>query len=195
MTAQRTPSQRRHGDPARGGIDELARRARCGRRSMHGRVAICVVALFPILWGLSTSLKPRQGDPRVPAADCCRRAPTLEHYPLLFATGIHKYILNSAIVSAVDRRAVRAAGGARRLRAGALRVSRQGARAVRDRRRDEHSAAVADGADLHVPRPARPHQHARSGSCCSTPPTSCRSPSGCSTATSRPFRSSSSTRR
>lgn len=61
-------------------------------------VLVCLAALFPILWGLSTSLKPANAileyPPRLLPAP-----PTLEHYAQLFATGIHKYLVNSAIVS------------------------------------------------------------------------------------------------
>jgi len=64
-------------------------------------VAICAVALFPILWGLSTSLKPADGileyPPRLLPAPA-----TLEHYRSLIDTGIHRYILNSVIVSALS---------------------------------------------------------------------------------------------
>jgi len=63
-------------------------------------VAICVVALFPILWGLSTSLKPANAILEYPP-QLIPAAPTLEHYRQLLTTGIHKYILNSGIVSIV----------------------------------------------------------------------------------------------
>ena len=63
-------------------------------------VVICIVTLFPIVWGLSTSLKSPgsilEYPPRMIPAE-----PTLVHYRQLFATGIEKYILNSAIVSAI----------------------------------------------------------------------------------------------
>lgn len=61
---------------------------------------ICLAALFPILWGLSTSLKPAdqilEYPPRVIPTE-----PTLDHYRSLFRTGILQYVLNSVIVSAL----------------------------------------------------------------------------------------------
>ena len=59
---------------------------------------VCAAALFPILWGLSTSLKPASGILEYPP-QLLPAPPTLEHYAQLFTTGIHKYIVNSAIVS------------------------------------------------------------------------------------------------
>jgi ABC-type glycerol-3-phosphate transport system permease component len=59
---------------------------------------ICFVALFPIFWGLSTSLKPANAILEYPP-QLIPSSPSLEHYQQLFATGIHKYILNSALVS------------------------------------------------------------------------------------------------
>ncbi|MBK9703157.1 MAG: carbohydrate ABC transporter permease [Betaproteobacteria bacterium] len=56
------------------------------------------VALFPIFWGLSTSLKPANAILEYPP-QLIPSSPSLEHYQQLFATGIHKYILNSALVS------------------------------------------------------------------------------------------------
>lgn len=61
---------------------------------------ICVVALFPIFWGLSTSLKSPTAILEYPP-QFLPAEPTLEHYRQLFTTGIQKYILNSAMVSAV----------------------------------------------------------------------------------------------
>jgi len=60
---------------------------------------ICIVALFPIFWGLSTSLKPANAILEYPP-QIIPATPTLEHYRQLFTTGIHRYIVNSAIVSA-----------------------------------------------------------------------------------------------
>lgn len=61
---------------------------------------VAVVALFPIVWGLSTSLKPAnrilEYPPRV-----IPDPPTLEHYATLLATGITRYLLNSALISAL----------------------------------------------------------------------------------------------
>jgi len=61
-------------------------------------VVICIVALFPIFWGLSTSLKPASDILEYPPK-LIPTAPTLEHYRQLFSTGILKYIVNSTIVS------------------------------------------------------------------------------------------------
>ena len=60
---------------------------------------ICLFALFPILWGLSTSLKPADRILAFPP-EFLPSQPTLEHYWLLVKTGIHGPIANSAIVSA-----------------------------------------------------------------------------------------------
>ena len=92
-------------------------------------VLVCGAALFPILWGLSTSLKPANLILEYPPK-LLPTSPTLEHYALLFSTGIHKYLLNSAIVSAFTVALCVLIGRARRLCARALRVPRQGARAV-----------------------------------------------------------------
>ena len=62
-------------------------------------LVVCVAALFPILWGLSTSLKPANRILEYPPA-LVPQSPTLEHYVQLFTTGIQKYLWNSAIVSA-----------------------------------------------------------------------------------------------
>lgn len=64
-------------------------------------VLIAAFALGPILWGLSTSLKPPQAILAYPP-EFLPAQPTLEHYALLFRTGIHRYVLNSAIVSALS---------------------------------------------------------------------------------------------
>lgn len=56
------------------------------------------VALGPILWGLSTSLKPTQAILRYPP-QLFPDDPTLEHYRFLFETGIGRPILNSIVVS------------------------------------------------------------------------------------------------
>lgn len=56
------------------------------------------IALFPIVWGLSTSLKQTNRILEYPP----RLIPdpiSLEHYALLFATGIQRYVLNSTLVS------------------------------------------------------------------------------------------------
>ena len=62
-------------------------------------------ALFPILWGLSSSLKPTDRILAYPPRAACPTQPTLEHYARVFAATIAGYyIMNSAIVSAVDGR-------------------------------------------------------------------------------------------
>ncbi|WP_293863334.1 carbohydrate ABC transporter permease [uncultured Alsobacter sp.] len=80
-----------------------ARRWRSRRRTRRWAgwvidIAIAAVALGPILWGLSTSLKPAPDILAYPPEFIPSR-PTLEHYALLFRTGIHHFVLNSAIVS------------------------------------------------------------------------------------------------
>lgn len=60
---------------------------------------ICLFALFPVLWGLSTSLKPADRILAFPP-EFLPSQPTLEHYLLLLKTGIQGPIANSAIVSA-----------------------------------------------------------------------------------------------
>ena len=62
-------------------------------------VAIVLVALFPILWGVSTSLKAPDAVLRFPP-EIIPSEPTLENYALLFRTGIERYIWNSTLVSA-----------------------------------------------------------------------------------------------
>lgn len=80
-----------------------ARRRQRGRRvgSLAVDALIALAALGPILWGLSTSLKPAPAilayPPEIIPSD-----PTLEHYALLFRTGIHRFVLNSVIVSAIS---------------------------------------------------------------------------------------------
>ncbi len=75
------------------------------KRVLHRRLAnaaigfaICAVALFPILWGLSTSLKPANRILEYPP-ELIPSTPTLEHYFYLFETGITRPIVNSLIVS------------------------------------------------------------------------------------------------
>lgn len=62
-------------------------------------VLIALFALFPILWGLSTSLKSSDKIIAYPP-EIIPSEPTLEHYALLFKTGIHSFMLNSVLVSA-----------------------------------------------------------------------------------------------
>lgn len=59
---------------------------------------IIAVALFPLAWGLSTSLKPANEILRFPP-ELIPSSPTLENYALLFRTGIDRFMLNSALVS------------------------------------------------------------------------------------------------
>lgn len=75
------------------------RRAR-GRSLVNGliNIAIAVFALAPILWGLSTSLKPTPSILVYPP-QIIPSHPTLEHYRLLFQTDIQTPIINSVIVS------------------------------------------------------------------------------------------------
>lgn len=75
-------------------------RRRAVRRLVDAAInlAILAVALGPIVWGLSTSLKPTQAILRYPP-QLVPEAPTLEHYATLFRTGIARPILNSLLVS------------------------------------------------------------------------------------------------
>jgi len=70
------------------------------RRIVNGAItaAVCLVALFPILWGISTSLKPSDRILTFPP-EFLPTPPTLEHYALLLETGIHHPIVNSVLVS------------------------------------------------------------------------------------------------
>lgn len=70
------------------------------RQLAHGAITalIALVALFPILWGLSTSLRPAAELVAFPPT-LLPSQPTLEHYALLFRTGIERFVLNSLIVS------------------------------------------------------------------------------------------------
>ncbi|MBS7707315.1 carbohydrate ABC transporter permease [Chelatococcus asaccharovorans] len=67
------------------------------RRAIN--LAIALVALFPILWGLSTSFKTTPELATFPPT-LLPAHPTLEHYALLFRTGIERYMLNSVFLSA-----------------------------------------------------------------------------------------------
>ncbi|UFN47901.1 carbohydrate ABC transporter permease [Roseomonas sp. OT10] len=73
------------------------------RRRLH-RLAvnalICAFALFPILWGLSASLKSADRILEFPP-QLIPDAPTLQHYVRLFGEGAAYYILNSVLVSAL----------------------------------------------------------------------------------------------
>jgi len=77
-------------------------RARRRTRRLSGAAidaVIIVVALFPILWGLSTSLKAPETILRFPP-EFIPSEPTLQNYALLFRTGIERFMMNSVIVSA-----------------------------------------------------------------------------------------------
>lgn len=77
-------------------------RARRRSRRLTGLAVdslIALVALAPILWGLSTSLKPAPAILAYPP-EIVPLQPTLEHYSVLFRTGVHRFVLNSVIVSA-----------------------------------------------------------------------------------------------
>jgi multiple sugar transport system permease protein len=76
------------------------KRRRRLRRLAHGATSalIALVALFPILWGLSTSLKTAPDIVAFPPT-LLPPEPTLEHYALLFRTGIERYVFNSVVVS------------------------------------------------------------------------------------------------
>ncbi|MBL8701792.1 MAG: carbohydrate ABC transporter permease [Alphaproteobacteria bacterium] len=80
-----------------------ARRRQRGRRvaSLAVDALIALAALGPILWGLSTSLKPAPAILAYPP-EFIPSEPTLEHYALLFRTGIHRFVLNSIVVSAIS---------------------------------------------------------------------------------------------
>lgn len=76
------------------------------RRSMRRKVAtfvanlvIAVVALFPIVWGLSSSLKPSAQITEFPPRLIPREV-TLEHYQRIIGDSALYYIFNSALVSA-----------------------------------------------------------------------------------------------
>lgn len=76
-----------------------------GRRRTRRLVGVLVnaliigFALFPIAWGLSTSLKAPDAILRFPP-ELIPSEPTLQNYALLFRTGIERFMLNSALVSA-----------------------------------------------------------------------------------------------
>ena len=61
-------------------------------------LVIATVALSPILWGLSTSLKRPERILTYPP-QLIPDEPTLENYALLFRTGIQAFLLNSVVVS------------------------------------------------------------------------------------------------
>jgi len=76
-------------------------RSRRRSRRLGGLAIDLLIALFalaPIIWGLSTSLKPARDVLAYPP-QLLPSQPTLEHYALLLRTGIHHFIVNSALVS------------------------------------------------------------------------------------------------
>jgi multiple sugar transport system permease protein len=70
------------------------------RRLIDGAIVavVLVVALFPMMWGLSTSFKPAAAILQYPPEFIPAQL-TLEHYRTLVETGIGRNILNSVIVS------------------------------------------------------------------------------------------------
>lgn len=87
------------------------RRRRRARRLINAtiNVLIAVFALFPIIWGVSTSLKPPEAILRYPP-ELIPSQISFENYALLFRTGIERYILNSVLVSFVTVLATLALG-------------------------------------------------------------------------------------
>ncbi len=79
------------------------RKRRRNRRTLGLAIDVLIAcfALGPIVWGLSTSLKPAQAILAYPP-ELVPAQPTLEHYALLFRTGIHRYVINSVVVSALS---------------------------------------------------------------------------------------------
>jgi ABC-type glycerol-3-phosphate transport system permease component len=71
------------------------------RRALRLAVNLLIgaFALFPILWGLSSSLKPAERIVEFPPR-LLPEAPTLAHYARVFQDDAGFYILNSALVSA-----------------------------------------------------------------------------------------------
>jgi len=71
-------------------------RRRLVRWAVNGIIA--TFALFPILWGLSSSLKPADRIMEFPPR-LLPETPTLEHYARVFGDGASGYIVNSILVS------------------------------------------------------------------------------------------------
>jgi multiple sugar transport system permease protein len=71
------------------------------RKLIRGAVNLLIAAfaLFPILWGLSSSLKPTDRIIEFPPR-LLPETPTLEHYARIFADDAAFYIMNSIVVSA-----------------------------------------------------------------------------------------------
>jgi len=76
------------------------RRRAAWRRLVDGgvNVGIAVLALFPILWGVSSSLKPQERILEFPPR-LLPDQPTLEHYARILRENAGWYALNSALVS------------------------------------------------------------------------------------------------
>jgi ABC-type glycerol-3-phosphate transport system permease component len=85
--------------PARGRERWRLRRTRRRWAGVLVDTFIALAALGPILWGLSTSLKPGPDILAYPP-QLIPSHPTFEHYAVLFRTGIHRFLLNSVLVSA-----------------------------------------------------------------------------------------------
>lgn len=80
----------------------LAWKARIARRTVSSIVVNAVIALFalfPILWGLSTSLKPMDEIVAYPP-QLVPSTVTFEHYIRVFNDSVGHYIFNSAMVTA-----------------------------------------------------------------------------------------------
>jgi multiple sugar transport system permease protein len=71
------------------------------RKIIRGAINLMIIAfaLFPIIWGLSSSLKPTDRIIEFPPR-LLPEAPTLEHYRRIFADDAAFYIMNSGLVSA-----------------------------------------------------------------------------------------------
>lgn len=87
------------------------RRRAAWRRLSDGAInaVIAFLALFPILWGLSSSLKPQDRILEFPPR-LIPDAPTLEHYARIVRENAGWYALNSVIVSAATVAATLAIG-------------------------------------------------------------------------------------
>ncbi len=77
------------------------RRRAAARRLVDGAInaTIALLALFPVLWGVSSSLKPADRILEYPPR-LIPDAPTLEHYARILRENAGWFALNSAIVSA-----------------------------------------------------------------------------------------------
>ena len=91
------------------------RRRAAARRLVDGVInaAIALLALFPVLWGVSSSLKPADRILEFPPR-LIPDAPTREHYARILRENAGWFALNSAIVSAATVVATLAIGIAAR---------------------------------------------------------------------------------